>query len=170
MNNCVSLKTFGNVNILAAIDAGYRQSIVKHNELVDKNRHALSRIIDCLKFCGYHEIAIRGHDEVAGSANCGVFLVLVTHTADLDSALRDYLDNNNVAKNTSSAIQNDLLSCMFEIYTHEITKEIKNARFICLEADETTDITCKSQFVIILCYMQNFEFCREIFYICGFGR
>ena len=69
MNNCVSLQMFGKVNILSAIDAGYRRSIIKHNELVDRNRHALNRIINCIKFCGFHESPLRGHDEVEGSAN-----------------------------------------------------------------------------------------------------
>ena len=53
MNNCVSVKMLGKVNILSAIDAGYRRSIIKHNELVDRNRHALSRIINCIKFCSF---------------------------------------------------------------------------------------------------------------------
>ena len=76
MNNCVSLQMFGKVNTLSAVDAGYRQSIIKHNELVGRNRHALNRIINCMK--------LRGHNEVEGSANRGVFLDLVTYTADLD--------------------------------------------------------------------------------------
>ena len=83
MNNCVSLQILGKVNILSAIDAGYRRSIIKHNKLVDRNRHALNRITNCIKFCGFYELPLRGHDEVKGSANRGVFLDLVMYTADL---------------------------------------------------------------------------------------
>ena len=119
MNNCVSLQMFGKVN------AGYRRSIIKHNELVDRNRHALNRIINCIKFCGSHELPLRGHDEVEGSANPGVFLDLVTYTADLDGAFRDHLEKYNVVKNTSKSIQNDLLSWMLKVYTEEITRVIK---------------------------------------------
>ena len=50
MNNCVLLQMLGKVNILSAIDAGYRRSITKYNEVVDRNRHALNRIINCIKF------------------------------------------------------------------------------------------------------------------------
>ena len=116
MNNCVSLQMFGKVNILSAIDAGYRRSIIKHNELVevDRNRHALNRIINCIKFCGFHELPLRGHDEVEGSANRGVFPDLVTYTADSDSAFRDHLEKYNVVKNTLKSIQNDLLSYMLK--------------------------------------------------------
>ena len=117
MNNCVSLQMFGKVNILSAIDSGYRRSIIKHNELVDRNRHALNRIINCIKFCGFHELPLRGHDEVEGSATRSVFLDLVTYTADLDGAFRDHLEKYNVVKNTLKSIQNDLLSCMLKVYT-----------------------------------------------------
>ena len=76
MNNRVSLQMFKKVNILSAINAGYRRCIIKHNELVDRNRHALNRIINCIKFCGFHELPLRGRDEMKGSANRGVFLIL----------------------------------------------------------------------------------------------
>ena len=64
-----------------------------------------------------------------GSANRGVFLDLVTYTADLDGAFRDHLEKY-VVKNISKSIQNDLLSCMLKVYTEEITREIKNSRYV----------------------------------------
>ena len=98
MNNCVSFQMFGKVNILTAIDAGCRRRIIKHNELVDRNRHALNRIINCIKFCGFRKLSLRGHDEVEGPANRGVFLDLVTYMSDLDDAFRDHLEKYNVVK------------------------------------------------------------------------
>ena len=92
-----------------------------------------------------------------GSANRGVFLNLVTYTADLDGAFRNYLEKYNVVKNTSKSIQNDLLSCMLKVYTEEIRREIKNSSYVSVQADETTDITCKSKFVIIVRYVKEFE-------------
>ena len=139
MNNCVSLQMFGKVNILSAIDAGYRRSIIKHNKLVDRNRQALNRIINCIKFCGFRELPLRGHDEMEGSANRGVFLDLVTYTANLEYAFRDHLEKYNVIKNTLKSIQNDLLSCMFKVYSEEITREIKNSSYVSVQADETTE-------------------------------
>ena len=159
MNNCVSLQMFGKVNILlSAIDAGYRRSIIKHNKLVDRNRHAMNRIINCIKFCGFYELPLRGHDEMEGKGLLTkVFLNLVTYTADLDGAFRDHLEKYNVIKNTSKSIQNDLLSCMLKVYTEEITREIKNSSYVSVQADETTNISCKSQFVIIVRYVKDFE-------------
>ena len=155
MNNCVSLQMFGKVNILSAIDAGYRQALIKHNELVDRNRHALNRIINCINFCDFHELPLRGHDEMERSANRSVFLNLITYTADLDGKFRDHLKKYNVVKNASKSIQYDLLSCMLKVYAEEITREIKTYVFV--QADKTTDISCKSQFVIIVRYVKDFE-------------
>ena len=90
-------------------------------------------------------------------ANRGVFLNLVTYTTDLDGAFRDHLEKYNLVKNTSKSIQNDLLSCMLKVYTEEITREIKNSSYVSVQADETTDISCKSQFVIIVGLVKDFE-------------
>jgi hypothetical protein len=52
-------------------------SIQRHNELVDKNRLILGRIINCIKFCGMHELPLRGHDESETSYSRGIFMDLV---------------------------------------------------------------------------------------------
>ncbi|KAJ8962818.1 hypothetical protein NQ318_001218, partial [Aromia moschata] len=33
------------------LDSAYRENIRRHNENVDKNRHILNQIINCIKFC-----------------------------------------------------------------------------------------------------------------------
>ena len=86
-----------------------------------------------------------------------VFLDLVTYTADLEGAFRDDLEKYNVVKNRCKSIQNDLLSCMLKVYTEEITRKIKNSSYVSVQADETTDISCKYQFVIIVRYVKDFE-------------
>lgn len=47
-----------------------------------KNGHFLSRIIDCVTFCGAFELALRGHDESSGKP--GVLPGLVDFVASLD--------------------------------------------------------------------------------------
>jgi hypothetical protein len=54
---------------------------------VDKNRHILGRIINCIKFCGTHELPLRGHDGSETSHNRGIFLDLVAELASLDIVL-----------------------------------------------------------------------------------
>nr|CAI5829756.1 unnamed protein product [Callosobruchus analis] len=59
----------GKNNIQNVLDSSYRKSIQKHNEEVTKNRHALNLIINCIRFCGAFELALRGHDERQTSNN-----------------------------------------------------------------------------------------------------
>ena len=56
-------------------------------------------------------------------------------------------------KGTSSTIQNELLDCMYEVYRCEVTKQLGDTQFVAVQADETTDASCKSRTVIVLRYM-----------------
>ncbi|KAK0145330.1 hypothetical protein N1851_009218 [Merluccius polli] len=67
MENTVKLAMLGRVNITTQLDEGHRIGVRKHNEEVDKNRHILSKIIDCVKFCGPFELALRGQTNPAFS-------------------------------------------------------------------------------------------------------
>lgn len=57
MENAVKLAMLGRVNIATQPVEGHRIGVRKHNEEVDKNRHILSKIIDCVRFCGVIELA-----------------------------------------------------------------------------------------------------------------
>jgi hypothetical protein len=48
IENDVKFNLFGSVNILSQLNEGYHVSILRHSELVDKNRHVLGRIINCI--------------------------------------------------------------------------------------------------------------------------
>ncbi|KAJ8375276.1 hypothetical protein SKAU_G00058560 [Synaphobranchus kaupii] len=110
----MKLSFFGRLSIAEQLDEGYRIGIRKHNEEVTKNRHILSRIIDCVKFCGAFELALRGHDETEASANPGIFRGLVNFVASLDGVLREHLENATVFKGTSKTVQNELLDSSSE--------------------------------------------------------
>jgi hypothetical protein len=58
-------------------------------------------------------------------------------------------------KNTSKTIQNELLDCMNEVYKQTLMEEIQNANFLSIQTDKTTDISCMSQFVILLQYVKR---------------
>ena len=77
INNVIDLSLLGKVNIATHIDTAYKLSVAKHNEQVKKNRDVLSKIINCVKFCGKFELPLRGHDESTSSKNPGVFRGLV---------------------------------------------------------------------------------------------
>jgi hypothetical protein len=125
LENSVKLKFLGKVSIAEQLDEGYRIGIRRHNEEVTKNRHILSRIIDCVKFCGAFELALRGHDESESSDNPGIFRGLVDFVASLDGALKEHLDSATVFKGTSKTIQNELLDCMLSVTREEIIKEVQ---------------------------------------------
>lgn len=141
INNTLSFRMFGKVNVLSMIDSGYQQSILRHNQLVDKNIHILSRIINYIQFCGIHELPLRGHNETMESNNRGIFLGSIELTARLDSILDDHLNTSKVCKFTSKSIQNDLLDCIYDIYIDEITDEMNKINFVSVQADETTDVS-----------------------------
>ncbi|XP_065651145.1 zinc finger MYM-type protein 1-like [Hydra vulgaris] len=64
---------------------------------------------------------------------------MVSYTATLDSVLSDHLKDSKITKNTSKTNQNDILECMYKVYIEKIKREIDKARFVSLQADETTD-------------------------------
>lgn len=50
IGNSVKLSVLGKANIPCQVDEGQCIAIQRHNELVKKNRHSLSWIVDCIKF------------------------------------------------------------------------------------------------------------------------
>ncbi|CAH1999485.1 unnamed protein product, partial [Acanthoscelides obtectus] len=54
---------------------------------------------------------------------------------------------------TSKEIQNDLLDCILEVCLEEIIKQINRASYLAIIADETTDISEKTQLVTIFRYV-----------------
>ena len=106
INCAVSLSLLDKVNIVDHLDSAYKQSIARHNEQITKNRDALSKIINIIKFCGKHELPLRGHDEKNTSKNPGVFLGLVDYSCNLDSGLNSHIKHSTVFKGTSKTIQN----------------------------------------------------------------
>jgi hypothetical protein len=149
--NEMHLALLGTTNIQAQLDSAFWLEIQRHNAHVTKNRHILSKIIDCIKFCGAFELALHGHD----SKNPGVFLGLINFASEIDKTLQEHLQSDTVFKGTSKDIQNDLLNCMLDVYYEEIKKEIASAPFVAVMADETTDVSSKFQMSIILRYVKN---------------
>lgn len=154
INNIFSFSMLGKVNIKTQLNTTYRNELLKHNQQVDKNRYILNQIINCIRFCGAFELALRGHDETKTSQNKGVFRELINFSAELDKDLKEHIEKSKIFKGTSKTIQNELLECMMEIYHEEVTNEIKESPFVAVIADETTDVSCEFQLVIILRYLK----------------
>ena len=99
-------------------------------------------------FC--QELALRGHDETSSSDNLGVFLGLVNFTAALDSVLSQHLETATIFRGTSKTIQNESLKIMYKIMQSKIQKEIKEADFVAVFADDTTDVSNHLQNVVVV--------------------
>lgn len=155
LDNTMKLRIFGRASIAAQLDEGYRIGIQRHNEEVTKNRHILSRIIDCIKFCGAFELALRGHDERETSENPGIFRGLVDLVSSLDDVLREHIENATVFKGTSKTVQNELLQCMLDVTKEETVKQVRESDFLAIQADETTDISTQCQLVLVLRYIDS---------------
>jgi hypothetical protein len=91
MRNVINLAMLGKINIATQLSEAYRSSINKHNEKVRRNRDILSKIIDCIKFCGKSELQSHGHDKSLDSANPGVFRGLLEFASKLDENLKTHL-------------------------------------------------------------------------------
>jgi hypothetical protein len=153
--NSLKLNLYGKVDVRSQIHEGHRITVARDNELVHENRHNLSRIIDCLKFCGHHEISVQGHNESEKSLNRGVFLDLVNEVAKLDSHLNKQLQDSKVSKYTSTTIQNELLDRIYDVYREALQGDINTAMFVSVQADETTDISNKTQLFSVLLWVQK---------------
>lgn len=153
INSQLDLKLLGKTNIRQQLDSAYRRNIEKQNEKVLQNRYVLSKIINCIKFCGIFELALRGHDERDNSQNPGIFKGLINFSSELDTVLREHFQKATVFKGTSKVIQNELLDCMLKVCQEHIKKEIADAPFLAVIADETTDVSAKFQMVVVFRYI-----------------
>lgn len=153
LNACLDLSVLGKIEIREQLNEAFRRNVERQNDQVRKNRYVLSRIIDCIKFCGEFELALRGHDETTSSKNPGIFRGLINFTSALDNVLNEHLNSASVFKGTSKEIQNDLLDCMLQVSKERILEEIRAADFVSIIADETTDVSTKFQMVVVLRYV-----------------
>ncbi|CAH1993665.1 unnamed protein product [Acanthoscelides obtectus] len=147
MNNVFSFSILGKLNIRTQLNSAYRNDLIKHNNQVDKNRYVLNKIINCIRFCGAFELALRGHDEKENSENRCIFKELVNFSAELDNELKVHIQSAKLFKGTSKTTQNELLECMLDVYHEEVKKEIANSPFVAVIADETTDVACEFQYL-----------------------
>ncbi|CAH2012683.1 unnamed protein product [Acanthoscelides obtectus] len=147
MNNVFSFSILGKLNIRTQLNSAYRNDLIKYNNQVDKNRYVLNKIINCIRFCGAFELALRGHDEKENSENRGIFKELVNFSAELDNELKVHIQSAKLFEGTSKTTQNELLECMLDVYHEEVKKEIANSPFVAVIADETTDVACEFQYL-----------------------
>jgi hypothetical protein len=144
----LDLSALGTVNIAVQLSRAYQESVQRHNEEAEKNLYILCKIIDCIKFCGAFELALRGHDETENSENPGIFLGLVDLVSSIDTAVKERVQSSSVFKGTSKTVQNELL----EVCHEKIKAELNETKFVALMADETSNVSEHLQMAIVYRY------------------
>ena len=69
-----------------------------------------------------------------------------------DKAVSDHLKSSKIFKGISKTIQNELLDSIYEVYLDKVKSKIGQVNFVSVQADETMDVACKCQVVIVLRY------------------
>ena len=80
------------------------------------------------------------NNETLASDNQGVILGFVNFTAALYSVLNQHLESATVFKGTPKTVQNELLDIIFKTSQCTIQKEIEQADFVAVIANDTTDV------------------------------
>lgn len=155
MNSALGYASLGRIDIRLQLDSAYRKTVQDFNDNVSKNRYILSKIIDCIKFCGVFELALRGHDETESSENPGIFRGLIDFVSQLDIIFKEHLQNSTAFKGISKTIQNEILDSMAYILQNHIASEMEQSKFVAIQSDETTDSSNKTQMIFIFRYVSN---------------
>ena len=127
---------------------------------ISKNRELLSSVIKTILLCGRHNIPLRGHRDDSRyyeTTDSGNFQALLDFRVDSgDAVLKDHF--NNSARNAtyrSKSIQNEIISCCADVVIEKIIKDIKEAKFYSILADEVRDCSNKEQMPLILRYVSK---------------
>lgn len=153
ISSALKLKLFGRVKIDEAFSQAAAIGVQRHNEQVVKNRDLLRKLIIAVLYLGQQEHAFCGHDESATSKNKGNFVQLLETFSEFDPALAEHLKASTIFKGTSKSIQNDIIDSIAPVVNNEIDEEIQSTDFFAIQADDTTDVSCKCQLSIILRYV-----------------
>ena len=109
------------------------------------NRAALEAIVTSLRYLGRQGLSMRGHDDTEGNFR----RLLELRSAD-SSNLKVFLSGDRRRHYLSHDIQNEVLSLMSRAVVKSIIKNVNDAVYYAVIADETTDIANKQQMCITL--------------------
>lgn len=138
------------------VDSGSVATLMNtaHLNLVKENRTYIAIIIDALLFTATQCIAQRGNKEDVDSLNRGNFLELLYLIAEHNELVRKKINEElpKNAKYTSPLIQNEILSIFAKLIRHQISAEVRDAKYFAVICDETKDISKTEQLSIVLRY------------------
>ena len=132
----------------------------QRKEEIEKNRRFLVPIVHTLVFCGRNVLPLRGHrddgriDEAEYIAGEGIFRGLLRYRWQAGDKNLEELLAKPIAKLISKTTQNELLFIAAKIQENIVVK-VKESIFFSVLMDETQDISCKEQTIVIIQYVEQ---------------
>ena len=154
--SCISLERFGKERIDTCLSEARAAEVDRYNAEVRRNRDIIHRLVEGVRYLSVHELAFRGNVESSDltSGAQGNFKGLLATMAKFDGVLKDHLSNpSKVFRGDSATIQNDLIECLALCVEKQVLEELRNASFVAVQVDETTDVSVRTQCSIVFRYV-----------------
>ena len=133
--------------------------IKEREEQIAWNTVVLKSLLECVCFCGKQGLPFRSHrDDYSASEddNKGNFIELVQFRAKTDEVLRSHLEKApRNAMYTSETIQNELIAVVASTIQEKIIKDIKDAKYFTILADEVADSANLEQLSVVIRFVQG---------------
>lgn len=137
------------------LDKQQSMALKKKEDLRQKNRAIISRLIDVVKVLSKGGKPFRGHSEREDSQEKGLFLELVNLLAKYDPLLKNHIETGpKNALYLSNKIQNDLISAQHNVIFRKLKVKLRGKQ-ITLIADETSDVGHHEQLSVVVRYEDN---------------
>ena len=140
---------------------------------IAENRRKLIPIVKTIIFCGKNNLPLRGHHDDGPvtptsdkSTDDGLFRSLLRFRLDSgDEDLKNTLDGAaSNATYTSKTTQNDIIECIQEAITTELSKQVTEAGIFSIMMDETTDAGKVEQASIVIRFVDIQGHIHEAFF------
>ena len=109
------------------------------------NRDCLRKILSSIRFLARQGISLRGD----GDESDGNYTQILKARGEDDSRIIEWLKRKN-DKYTCGDAQNEMIQIMALSILRDIAQNIRNSVFYSIMADETTDLSNREQFVLVL--------------------
>ncbi|KAL4090707.1 hypothetical protein QTP88_025494 [Uroleucon formosanum] len=141
------------ISVIERVNSGLHKEI-------EINRLKLKPIISTIKFCGTHDLPLRGKK----SDSCIFHNILNFRIESGDEISKDhFLTNVGNAKYSSHRTQNKLITLCGKILKEEIVCEANAANAFSIIADESADISGVEQLTIVIRFLDKQSKIREEF-------
>lgn len=146
------------ISVVAGSQQPVNVQLNKHAQAkIEQNKEKLKSIVKTVVFCGKQNVPLRGHRDDSQylsdtKHNSGNFQKLLEFRIDAgDKVLQEHLQTaSKCATYRSKTTQNELIHICGEFIRNKIIKEVEQARFYSISADEVADQANHEQLSLVL--------------------